>query len=486
MDVKNKFYLLIFSIILFCFCLIVTRIDFTNDLFYTIENGKDILSLGLDFLDHSSWISLSYSHPHFLFDIFIFGVYHFFGFIAIHWFKVISFFLLASLFFKVIYKKTDTFFFSYLFTILFILFFSIFMTARVQIWSYFLFLFEYIILEKYSKSGERKYLYPLPFISLFLSNFHGAVLPFFYILILPYFASYVVHYIFKIKHSSFLEDQKFCCKDLLFIIVISFFTSLFNPVGIDSMLYSFKIMKGNTTAIILEHLPPTFYTCPQIYIFIIAFIILNVLFRISYRTSHFFLILGTFLMSFLGIRHYSFFLLLAIPSFLDDFFHSFSKKRILLYDSFFLQIFRKLSIVFLIILFIPLYFVRNRWNQSSFIPDTEYPVYAANYLLKNVDISHMRLFNGYDYGSYLLFRGIPVFVDSRSDLYTTEFNSGIEIFDDYVNIMKTGSRELIEKYDFTHLLIENKNSVYSTFYERYTVLYQDDFFTIFIRNNLGV
>ena len=33
----------------------------------------------------------------------------------------------------------------------------------------------------------------------------------------------------------------------------------------------------------------------------------------------------------------------------------------------------------------------------------------------------MKIYNEYNYGSYLLFRGIPVFIDSRCDLYTKEY-----------------------------------------------------------------
>ena len=38
------------------------------------------------------------------------------------------------------------------------------------------------------------------------------------------------------------------------------------------------------------------------------------------------------------------------------------------------------------------------------------------------DIKNMRIFNEYNFGSQLLFRGIPVFIDSRCDLYSPEFN----------------------------------------------------------------
>ena len=80
-------------------------------------------------------------------------------------------------------------------------------------------------------------------------------------------------------------------------------------------------------------------------------------------------------------------------------------------------------------------------ENDHFVNEKSYPVDAANYILENIDIENMRLFNEYNYGSYLLFRGIPVFIDSRADLYAPEFNGtknekgkweGRNIFSDYI------------------------------------------------------
>ena len=51
----------------------------------------------------------------------------------------------------------------------------------------------------------------------------------------------------------------------------------------------------------------------------------------------------------------------------------------------------------------------------------------------------MRLYNEYNYGSYLLFKDIPVFIDSRASLYTKQFNKlNYDILNDYNEINTTG------------------------------------------------
>ena len=39
---------------------------------------------------------------------------------------------------------------------------------------------------------------------------------------------------------------------------------------------------------------------------------------------------------------------------------------------------------------------------------------------ENINVDEMRIFNEYNFGSYLLLNDIPVFIDSRADLYTKE------------------------------------------------------------------
>jgi len=83
------------------------------------------------------------------------------------------------------------------------------------------------------------------------------------------------------------------------------------------------------------------------------------------------------------------------------------------------------------------------------------------------------LYNEYNYGSYILYQGVPVFIDSRADLYTPEFNGDKDkdIFTDALQIANVSKyyEDGFEKYDFTHLLIPktipllNTNFKLSTF-----------------------
>ena len=87
-----------------------------------------------------------------------------------------------------------------------------------------------------------------------------------------------------------------------------------------------------------------------------------------------------------------------------------------------------------------------------------------------------------------MLNNIPVFIDSRADLYTKQF-SGLDydIFDDFYYIINN-YQEKFEFYKITHVLIYKKDS---QFYEtlkkdnNYEILYEDDYFCLFKKlNNL--
>ena len=104
------------------------------------------------------------------------------------------------------------------------------------------------------------------------------------------------------------------------------------------------------------------------------------------------------------------------------------------------------------------------------------------------------MYNEYNYGSYLLFQGIPVFIDSRADLYAPEFNGkkgkdgkyeGQDIFTDCINTSNISKyyEDTFEKYDITHV-ITYKNSKLNILLSRddkYLELYSDKKFVIYER-----
>ena len=132
----------------------------------------------------------------------------------------------------------------------------------------------------------------------------------------------------------------------------------------------------------------------------------------------------------------------------------------------------------------------NRKMDDEYINSSSYPVKAADYILSeveegNLDLSTMKLFNDYNYGSYLLFRGIPVFIDSRADLYSPEFNEGVNIFSDYLDIsgIATWYEDKFKEYGVTHVM-SYSNSKLKMLLSRdsnYKEMYSDDHFIIYER-----
>ena len=57
--------------------------------------------------------------------------------------------------------------------------------------------------------------------------------------------------------------------------------------------------------------------------------------------------------------------------------------------------------------------------DAKYVDESAYPVQACDYILENIDLGKAKFYNEYNYGSYMIFRGIPVFIDSRADLYSS-------------------------------------------------------------------
>ena len=112
----------------------------------------------------------------------------------------------------------------------------------------------------------------------------------------------------------------------------------------------------------------------------------------------------------------------------------------------------------------------------EFIDTNFYPVDATIYIKENLDYQNIRLFNEYNYGSYLLFNDILVFIDSRADLYTEEFNKTRDILNDYVT---KNPIENIEEYNITHVIASKKGLLYEIVVDKYELLYEDNYFAVF-------
>ena len=113
--------------------------------------------------------------------------------------------------------------------------------------------------------------------------------------------------------------------------------------------------------------------------------------------------------------------------------------------------------------------------------------------IENIDLNNAKFFNEYNYGSYMLYRGIPVFIDSRADLYTPEFNKipsedenvKYDIFSDFIDTSNIGLfyGDTFNKYGITHVILY-KNSkinmiITNTQKDKFNELYSDEHFVVY-------
>ena len=278
--------------------------------------------------------------------------------------------------------------------------------------------------------------------------------------------------------------------------IICIFTGLLTPLGDTPYTYLPKTMQGNTMENISEHLPLTLIDDVKTMVVIVLFLLILIFTDTKIKLRDLFMIAGLVLMAFMSRRQVSMFVLIGgfvfaklLVALIDKYDKGGTEQAINAITSIWGKI---ITILLTILVCFTMY--KGKIN-SPIVSTSSYPVAACDYILENVDIENMRIFNEYNYGSYLLYRGIPVFIDSRADLYTPEFNGtknedgeyeGRDIFSDYLNTTNISRyyENTFNDYDITHVLIR-KNTKLNMFLSRddehYIELYSDDNFVFYKR-----
>lgn len=280
---------------------------------------------------------------------------------------------------------------------------------------------------------------------------------------------------------------------LILIMLIAIFTGFLTPLGKTPFTYTYFTMEGNTVKNINEHLPLTLTNNTPMLCTLIILIALITFTKIKINLSDLFMIGGLTYLMFMSRRQQSMLVLIGSIAFtrmLKQFVENISKYPT---DNLIKKYFNKFTAFILIagILAWSLH-IYSKTKNSKYVNENTYPVQASEWILENLDVKNIRLYNEYNYGSYLLFKGIPVFIDSRADLYAPEFNTksghakdGNDIFMDFINSSNISSYygDIFEKYNITHVMVY-KNSKISMLIkkadsEKYNEIYSDDNFVIY-------
>lgn len=499
---KNRKRFILFFMIWICILGIgLVRKSLQNDTFYTIKIGELILDNGIDMMDHFSYHkNLAYTYPHWLYDVFIYLVFKIGGYVGIYISSIMLFLIMLLLVFKTNRKITGNCSVSAFATFICALAVSGFATARAQLASFLVFVLQIYFIESFLKSGKKKYLGGLLLLSLILCNIHVAVWPFYYILFLPYLAEYIISLIaskIKIKKENkfikFLREKYILEKNenikyLFFTMIASLLTGLITPIGDTPYTYLIKTMMGNSQSYIEEHQMLSWINSPFTIIIAGETLFLSIISKVKLRD--FFMICGLVFMSVMSTRHLSLLALVGTICF-ARLFSMFLENLSFSFDDMILRFFNKrlVAVISFIIVVIGSSLLFGIESKKDFIDKELYPTEVVKYIKENVDIDEMRIFNEYNFGSYLLLNDIPVFIDSRADLYTKQF-SGFEydIFDDY-SYIPTNYFDKFDFYGITHVLIykeshDEENMLYRILKDNsnYINLYENDYFVFYERD----
>ena len=542
---KNIIFNIIVALCIALFAIAISPKTLQNDTFYTIKIGEYISQNGISDLteDYFSWHELPYTYPHWLYDLILFEIYNIGGQAGIYISTIILVALLGGIIYLLSSKSSENKVVSFVFTILTMYMLKPYLAARAQLVTFILFSLTVYFIEMFLKTQKKRYTIPLFIIPILIANLHCAVFPFYFILFLPYVAEYLVLVLidldldykiiglfFKLakklpvkKETKQKLDKKLnnipkvvqekkakrvkrrnnpyrikveknsFAKWLILIMVITAFTGFLNPAGDGAYTYTYKIYQGTTTKNINEHLPVTLIESKEFLCALCIFLAILIFTDTKIRLSDLFMLGGLVALALMSRRQISMFAIFCSPILVRLISAMFKK-----YDKDTCQKIFNFATSLLGAIIIILGFSINTVNKAKitrnreYINHNDYPIEAANWMLENLNVKNMKIYNEYNYGSYLLFRGIPVFIDSRCDLYSPEFNEnkekgidGRNIFNDALDIagIAVDYNKKFEEYGVTHVISFSNSKLVMLLKEdsNYKLIYEDDHFSIFER-----
>ncbi len=511
---RYKFHVVI-AILLIIHCISMAPKGLQNDTFYTIKVGEYIAQNGIGNLttDPFSWHELPYTFPHWLYDLSIFGIYSLGGMTGIYISTIILTCILGLSIYFTSNKISKNAPVSALITFIAMYLLQPYLAARAQLVTFSLMVLTIYLIEKFLENAKKRYAVGLIVLSLLIVNLHMAVWPFFFVLFIPYFFEYVVSlniFTFDLILKAKILWQRYRAKDgyekriaelrekieqnkqkrtevqknpykirvtrndnikkLFWVVVICAGMGIFTPTGLTTpYTYLYKTMSGNTMQVINEHLPLDLASNQDFVAFFVMFIVVLTFIDIKIDLKHLCYYLGILYLALNARRQVSMFLVICTPilaKLIGEIFEKYAPKLqedlMKIITNFYGKV-----IFTTIVIIISIQEFKPKINEQYYT-NQDYPIYAAEWIKENLDYKNIKLFNEYNYGSYLIYEGIPVMIDSRCDLYTPQYNTktgnpadGQDIFMDVQNVATGAAKynEVFDQYGITHVITYSDSSL---------------------------
>jgi hypothetical protein len=336
-------------------------------------------------------------------------------------------------------------------------------TARPHLLTYSLFAILLIVCEKIRKDENFKGYLFFPLITIFWANWHGGSVNITYVVPIIYLCTSL----FNFKYER-LEGKR--VKNWYRYIVLSLMDVLaicVNPRTYRLLLYPYSYTKSMTEGI-GEWQPISFDN--GIYVLICIMIICVILF-FTKETLQFtdIAMMGAFMLMSLKYIRFISWLFIVTTFFIFKYIRELKDKstyKFLQYE------FGILGILFVMIT------IMGISNGTSYITSTNVEDEAVE-ILKTEE--YERLYNFYDYGSFLIYNDIDVFIDGRTDMYDGHNLEQVgKVFKVYYRDYTC--EDFINEFDFDMFMIPSKYLMYAYLDEnpdKYEKLYEDDNVAIF-------
>ena len=402
--------------------------------------------------------------------------YFFFFFIA----------LLGFTIFNINKKHNKSILFNTLITIITLYFAIPFLQARVQTITFTLLLLEVYYWEKLYNNGNIKNTLIIIILAILIVNLHMPIWIMTIILSLPFLVECVLaNFIKKINKP---KNKKI----IIMTFILLFLSGLISPFKLYPYTFFINCFKTSAYDIILEMQKTNIIQHRyQLILFLSSFILCY--FKIAKIKFHdWLLIIGLFILGTLARRHMAY-ITIFLPTILNKSInYNFFKKKIMLKDMLLKNKYIIISCLCTIIIILSNGLIRNYhdFKKKDFEYEImyRYPSRIVDYLHKNVDFNNRTpFFNKMNYGSYLALYDIPIFVDTRMEVYIKEFNGGQDIITDYLDACDENTyQNIFSKYKFEYAITYLKDTVYNFLSKdnNFTLLFEDEQYALFKRNAL--
>ncbi|MCX7745527.1 MAG: hypothetical protein N2645_01365 [Clostridia bacterium] len=468
---SEKKYPLILVGITWLYLALVTLIPVSDgDTFLHLALGKYIYYHGLLSKDPFSMHTLDYYTHEWLSEYIFYIIYKFGGYLGLYLFKFFFIVLVLGVCYKINCFLSKGSKLSFYYTLIQYSSISVsYFVLRPQMFSALIFALEIYVLEMFIRGRSKKIIYLLPLFVVLLVNFHAGTYPFFFVIITPYLADLLFKIrIGRVRSERYSTNPQSLVKPLLFSTAVSLFSGLLNPYGLKVLKYFTLLFTSTHTQNIGEWQTSNFKAADGIGIFLFIFIpaVILICSRKPINLRSVLFLVGMNYMVLTAVRYFLLYLIIVgfvIVEHIDG-------LKPISPSNLFKKVHKFYTAKTALILILMLYcsaFYFSFLHERKITDFSRFPVKSVEYIKNNLDYKNIRIFNEYNYGSYMMFHGIRVFVDSRADLYVREYNKGCTVLSDFMNLTygKVYHMDIFNKYKLDYCLIY-KNHVLDSFLKR--------------------